>query len=83
MTTRLWLAAVLGIVLGVGLAFAPNPQVSSPAKMYLPIQPLGAERSFEATAHHGSSDFQFALLALLAGVIVASPFFVLAKRRNR
>lgn len=81
---RFWLAAVLGILLGLGLAFAPATPVSPQPKTYLPIQPLQQQqqRTFEATVRQVSLDFQFTVLALLVGIVVAAPFFLLAKRRG-
>jgi hypothetical protein len=80
MMRRLVMAVVLGIILGVGIAVAPSsPSLGGKANL-LTTSP-GAQRGFEA----GTSpwlQFQPILLGLLAGLVLAVPVFLLARRRT-
>lgn len=82
MIPRLWLAAFLGVLLGVGMAYATSVPVAPAANMNLPAQTFEVTRQTGATAQPIQSSSQLALLSLIAGIIVATPAFLIAKRRN-
>ena len=84
MIPRLWLAAFLGVLLGVGMAyatFAPLP-VAPAANMKLPAQTFEVARQTGPTAQPVQSSSQLTLLSLIVGIIVATPVFLFAKRRS-
>ena len=80
--TRLWLAAVLGIIVGLGLALAPMAPSTSVMKGALPDTLREEQTQLAATTAPSPPAIQFVVLALLIGVIVAAPFFFVAKRRS-
>jgi len=85
MMPRLWLAARLGVLLGVGMAYTAAVPVAPAANMKLPAQKFEVTRVTRqtgATAQPIQSSFQLALASLLVGIIVATPAFLIAKRRN-
>ena len=80
MMRRLWLALVLGVILGLGITAVPGTIVSE-QKTNLQPATLATQR---ASGPSVSPWFQFQsiLLGLLAGIIVAFPVFLLAKSRD-
>jgi ABC-type antimicrobial peptide transport system permease subunit len=80
---KTWLAAVLGILLGLGVAYAPFASVSSPPKTNLPIQAFEQQSNIVQATPHSLLNLQLLILALLVGVVVATPFFLVAKRRGQ
>jgi hypothetical protein len=80
MLRRLWLAVVLGVLLGFGIAVVPS-SINS-AKRVSPMQlTSGMQYQFEASASP-SLQLQLILVALFAGLAIAVPIFLLAKRRS-
>lgn len=81
--TRLWLAAILGVLLGVGVAYAPSIQIASPAStLNFPMQPIEVQRKNVQPVNPARSDSQLAFISLLAGIIIAAPVFLITKRRS-
>jgi uncharacterized membrane-anchored protein YhcB (DUF1043 family) len=82
MMQRIWLAALLGIVLGIGLAVAPHPTLPSQPQVFMQSNPV-AGRLNPTTAKPANQSAQYVLFALIAGLVLGTPFFFLAKRRAR
>jgi len=76
---RLWLAVVLGVILGLGTTLIPD-SVGSGAKPSALMSTMGAQRTFEVSTS-ASSQFEWVLIGLLLGLVVAVPVFGLARRR--
>lgn len=83
--SKLWLAAVLGILLGLGIVYVPfNPSnlgARSP-EPNLVSQPLEAQHTMGNQVRPTQPSYQVILTSLLIGVVVALPFFLLARKRN-
>ncbi len=77
---RIWLAAILGILLGATLAYATGASVASPAGTTLPIVPFQAQLRTTTTARPVQSDSLLVFFSLLAGIMVAAPVFLVAKK---
>ena len=82
MIPKLWLAAFLGVLLGVGMAYATSVPAAPAANMRLTAQTFEVAPQTAATGRPIQSSSQLALLSLMAGLIVATPAFLIAKRRN-
>jgi hypothetical protein len=83
MITKTWLAGVLGVLLGVGIAYAPSFQVASSAStLNFPMQPIEVQRKIIQPVSPARSDSQLVLISLLAGLVVAAPIFLVAKKRT-
>jgi hypothetical protein len=81
---RIWLAAVLGLILGLGVSFAstvPAPNLSPRENLAFNTgEPqLKTEKAVQSTI----SDVEFVLLAFLVGLVVGAPFFLMARNRSR
>jgi hypothetical protein len=81
---RIWLAALLGVILGLGVSFAstvPAPNLSPRENLVFNTgEPqLKTEKVVQATL----PDVEFVLLAFLVGLVVGAPFFVMARNRSR
>jgi hypothetical protein len=75
---RLWFALLFGIVLGLSMTVVPSSILPEQSANPLMITPAAQPRS-EASAPP-NLQFQFIALGLLAGLAVAVPVFLLAKR---
>jgi hypothetical protein len=80
MMPKVWLAVVLGIILGVGVAYSTASPVASPANMQATAQPFEGLRQTVQTTSPAQPNWQWALISLLAGIMVATPVFLVAKR---
>lgn len=80
MMRRLWLALVLGVILGLGITAVPGTIVSE-QKANLQPATLAAQRTSGASVSPWFQ-FQSILWGLLAGIILAFPVFLLAKSRD-
>jgi hypothetical protein len=83
MTRSILLAALLGVVLGVALGYSPNVQpASAPRTQMLFMQQAGTfqPNAGPAAAHPSDVPTQL-LLAFLVAVLIATPLFLLAKRK--
>jgi hypothetical protein len=79
--TRLWLAAVLGLLLGLGIAYAPYPPAASQQpNSYILTQPFETQRLTGKLPQQAPQALQMVLVSLLIGVFVAAPFFLVARR---
>lgn len=81
---RIWLAALLGVILGLGVSFVstvPAPNLSPRENLAFNTgEPqLKAEKVVQWTL----PDVEFVLLAFLVGLVVGTPFFVMARNRSR
>jgi len=79
---NLWLAAVLGIIVGIALASGPSP-VTTQAEDEIP-QLMASQREAVKAAPptQGSVSLQSTMLALFVGVLMGTPFFLVAKKRS-
>lgn len=78
---RVWLAALLGIVLGFGLALAPGATVA-PQRMFMQSNPPEAQLK-GAVPVTNWNNLQTVLVAVITGLVFATPLFLIAKKRNR
>jgi formate/nitrite transporter FocA (FNT family) len=79
MMKRLWLAVVLGGILGLGITVVPGsiaPEQKTNVQPATLASQLAAGRSISP-----SFQFQSILWGLVAGVLVAFPVFMLVRRR--
>lgn len=74
---RVWVAAVLGIIIGLGIAFSPT-SVGPEEKSMLQLTGVDQPARFAATSQ---PTYQYLLLALAVGIIVAMPIFLFSRRR--
>jgi len=86
MMRRLWLAVVLGLILGVGVGVFPSHTVAQPPQpLNMPLGPITAPGAaseahrFQATQAQ-SSQLYLLLIGLVAGFVVALPAFVFMRR---
>jgi len=80
MMPKVWLAVVLGIILGVGIAYSTAAPVASPTSLQATAQPFENLRQTGQSTRLTEQDWQLALISLLAGIVVATPIFLIAKR---
>jgi len=78
---RICLAALLGVLIGFGIASLPSPQIATQSNALLAEKSQQSERNFEATTDTNSSESRLALGAMAIGLLLATPFFFIAKRR--
>lgn len=85
MLRRIWLAAILGVVLGVGVAFIPNAGTTAATQAKMRPIVVGTEETQTlttlATLNPTAPTFDLVFLGLLAGLLVATPLFLVARRR--
>lgn len=76
---KLWLAVVLGVILGLGASVIPNSAgpVAEPSVL---MSTLGAQRTSEVSPS-ATSPLELLLSGLLIGLVIAIPVLVLARRR--
>lgn len=83
MIPKVWLAAFLGVLLGLGMTYSTSVPVTPAANMKLPAQTFEVNRQTSSAATQpAQSNSQLLLLSLLAGIIVATPAFLIAKKRS-
>jgi formate/nitrite transporter FocA (FNT family) len=82
---RIWLAAILGVVLGVGVAFIPSTGPSAaPQPMMRPLVTATEENQAGTTlptSNPTAPTLELIFLGLLAGLLVATPLFLVARKR--
>ncbi len=78
-----WLAVVLGILLGWGVAYVPSATLTFAPETNLPIQSFEQQRPVVQETAHAALNPQVLVLALLIGAVIATPFFLVAKRRSQ
>jgi len=77
MMRRVWLAVVLGII--IGIAVTPHP-AGSQEKTMLQLTGAAQPARFETTSQQ-ADPLQYLLIGLLAAIVLATPVFVLSRRR--
>jgi hypothetical protein len=78
---KVWLAVVLGVILGLGMGVLPAP-TSSPEGLRMPLTPVTQTAGFAARSPL-LSQLQLLLVGLAAGFVVAVPVFLIARRRGQ
>lgn len=81
MMKRIWLAALLGIVLCLGLA-AASGSTTSPNRVFMQLNTAEAQPKAGGTPTTSWQTIQSLFSALLAGTALGIPLFLVAKRRN-
>ena len=79
MRLRIGLAALLGLLLGIAVGYSPTVQPTAAPRSQLAMQPLPSNVA-QATLHPAYSPNPL-LVALLAGLLLATPVFLLARRK--
>lgn len=82
MMRRIWLAVLLGVVLGVGLAAAPGPTTSH-ERLLMELNTVEAQPKLGATQTVSWQTLQPLFVALIAGIVLGMPFFLVTKWRSR
>ena len=82
MKKRIWLAALLGILIGVALGYTPHVSPVASARTQLLIQQTGQPNVAQASPQLTSGALTV-LIALAAGLVIAIPAFAFAKRQSR
>ena len=80
MTKRLLLAAILGVLVGIGLARTPLVPSAYPPQSRLLIQPA-ARPNVVVSAYSPTLGLEPLAAALVCALLVAIPVFVLARRK--
>ena len=81
MKRRIWLAALLGILIGVTLGYAPHVSQIAAPRTELLMQQAGQPNVAQAIPQP-TSDALSIVIALAAGLVIAVPAFAFAKRRS-
>jgi hypothetical protein len=81
MKRRIWLAALLGILIGVALGYTPRVSPTAAPRTELLMQQTGQPNVAQVTPQP-TSDSVSILIALAAGLLIAIPAFAFAKRRS-
>jgi len=81
MTKKIWLAVILGVLLGVGVGYTPNgpPSAMPRAQLLMQSQPPTYTQSGTAPSYNVVP----VLIALAVGLLVATPAFFVAKRGGK
>jgi hypothetical protein len=82
MLRRTWLAVLLGIALGMGLAVAPT-STGSQERTLMQQDTAVAKLEMQSGASYNWQDLPSVLLSLIAGVVAGAPFFLATRKRNR
>ena len=82
MSRRIMLAAILGVLVGVAIGYSPSAQRPTSPTAQLLMQQAGqttvVPSAFRPTPSPGLTPF---MIAILAGVVIAVPVFLVARRR--
>ena len=81
MKKRIWLAALLGILFGITLGYAPHLSPVAAPRTELLMQQTGQPNVAQAAQQPTDSSLPI-LIALVAGLVIAIPAFAFAKRRS-
>jgi hypothetical protein len=80
---RVWLAVLLGVLVGLGAGMMPAAQLMGPSRVQ-PQQEMLLQGTKQTTTVPANSAGIYAVaLSLLAGVVVAIPLFLVARRRSK
>ena len=80
MIRRIWVAVVLGVILGLGITVVPSSIDS--VKTATPMQLASGPQYRVETSVSPWLQLQPILVGLFAGLVLAVPVFLLAKRRS-
>ena len=81
MSPKVWLAVLFGIILGTGVAYlTASPVAPAVANLQGTAEPFATLRQTVTVANPTEPDWQLALVALLVGLVVASPVFLIVNR---
>ena len=85
MKSRIILAVVLGMLLGIGLAYSPSPQSNATtARPQLLMQPIAQGNVGAASiVTHTSPSVDQTLIPIVVGLLFAVPVFLLARRPTK
>jgi hypothetical protein len=85
MKSGIMLAVVLGILLGIGLAYSPSLQSNATtARPQLLMQPVAQGNIGAASSNtHASPSTDQTLIPIVVGLLIAIPVFLLARRLTR
>ena len=81
MKKRIWLAALLGILIGITLGYAPHLSPVAAPRTELLMQQTGQPNVAQAAQQPTDGSLPI-LIALVAGLVIAIPAFAFAKRRS-
>ena len=81
MKKRIWLAALLGILVGLTLGYAPHLSPVAASRTELLMQQAGQPNVAQATPQPTNDSLPI-LIALVAGVVIAIAAFAFAKRQT-
>ncbi len=82
MMPRIWLAAILGVLLGGAVAYTTAMPISSQSNTKLPPTPFQAQLRATEPAGPVQSNSQLLLISLLAAFALAAPIFLVTKKRT-
>jgi len=82
MARRIVLAAFLGILVGVAVGYSPSVQPTNAPRAQLLMQQAGQPIVAASTIRPSLEPVQL-LMALLAGLVIATPVFLISKHKNR
>jgi hypothetical protein len=82
MTRRIVLAAFLGLLVGLAVGYSPSVQPSSAPRAQLIMQPAN-QPNIAAPHIQPALGSTLLLLALVAGLVIATPVFLIAKNKTR
>jgi hypothetical protein len=80
MMRRFWLAVALGVILGLGVTVIPSS--IGPQERANPLMITSGTQPRFGASTPSFLQVQLVLLAVLAGLVLAVPVFLLAKRRS-
>jgi hypothetical protein len=81
MTRSILLAAFLGAILGVAVGYTPYIQPATAPEPQMPLMRQAAQPNVAFGTTHPPIEPTQLLIALLAALAVATPMFLVAKRR--
>lgn len=78
---KVWLAVLFGLLIGLGAGMIPVAQLASPPRTQSEPEVLMQTGNRPAAVRTSSDEIQPVILALLVGLLVAAPLFLVARRR--
>jgi ABC-type dipeptide/oligopeptide/nickel transport system permease component len=82
MKRRIVLAAVLGVVLGVAVGYSPSVQPTAAPRTLL-MQQVSQPNVASPLSQAAPNSLPLLLIALIAGLVIAGPVFIVAKHKAR
>jgi hypothetical protein len=80
---KVWLAVLLGAIVGLGAGMVPVAQLTAPPGTQPQLQMLRQNSNQPPPRPANSTDLDAIVLALLVGMVVAAPLYVMARRRGK